>query len=73
MGDVQRIMMNVMNEIHRFNQMIYDARGHTAGVVMSRDTFRIQSKVTGKIGSIEVGLHRDGEVYPQEDSQCSLN
>ena len=27
MGDVQRIMMNVMNEIHRFNQMIYDARG----------------------------------------------
>ena len=27
MGDVQRVMMNVMNEIHAFNQLIHDVRG----------------------------------------------
>ena len=51
MGDVQRIMMNVMNEIHRFNQMLYDAKGAlSAGVAdVQRYIQNAVDKVTGKI------------------------
>ena len=51
MGDVQRIMANVMNEIHRFNQMLYDAKGAlSAGVAdVQRYIQNAVDKVTGKI------------------------
>ena len=51
MGDVQRVMMNVMNEIHAFNQLIHDARGAlSAGVAdVQRYIQNAISKVTGKI------------------------
>ena len=51
MGDVQRIMANVMNEIHKFNQLLYDARGAIAAGVadVQRYIDNAIQKVTGKI------------------------
>ena len=57
MGDVQRIMANVMNEIHKFNQLLYDVRGaHGNGVMdVQRYIDNVIQKVTGKIGIIISG------------------
>ena len=51
MGDVQRILQNVMNEIQKFNQLLYDARGAiSAGVAdVQRYIENAINKVTGKI------------------------
>ena len=51
MGDIQTTMMNVMNEIHAFNQLLYDANGAiSAGVAdVQRYIDNAISKVTGKI------------------------
>ena len=51
MGDIQRILMNVMNEIHKFNQLLYDARGAiSAGVAdVQRYIENAINKVTGKV------------------------
>ncbi len=53
MGDVQRVLMNVMNEIHSFNQLLYDARGAiSAGVAdVQRYIENAINKVTGKISA----------------------
>ena len=51
MGDVQRILANVMNDIHKFNQLLYDARGAIAAGVadVQRYIDNAIKKVTGKI------------------------
>ena len=51
MGDVQRIMANVMNEIHKFNQLLYDAeRCHCCWCYdVQRYIDNAIQKVTGKI------------------------
>jgi len=51
MGDVQRILANVMNEIHKFNQLLYDARGAIAAGIadVQRYVDNAIKKVTGKI------------------------
>ena len=53
MGDIQRILQNVMNEIQNFNQMLYDARGALAAGVadIQRYIQNAISKVTGKIAA----------------------
>ena len=51
MGDIQTTMMNVMNEIHSFNQLLHDANGAiSAGVAdIQRYIDNAISKVTGKV------------------------